>query len=397
MKSILDVIGEKDAQLEKVEQIISNAEKEERKLNELESNELTEIRESIAKKDLEINQLKEDNNSILKIRNNNKSIMENKKFSLLKAINDVANNRTLDERAQAVVNEGIEEMRKAGQSYSGSIVLPVEERSSIQATLEGAGIENVSEDKLNILEPLRANMVLAQAGANFMTGLVGDVSIPVYSGNTVGWKGEIEAAGDGAGSFSEVTLTPKRLTAYVDVSKQFLIQDSNSAEDMLKRDIVNALSEKLEQTILGAEAGSNTKPAGIFNGVTADTTAVKYADVVNMEATLENANVGGNICYIVNPTAKATLKTTSKDTGSGRFLMEGGEIDGYPVYTSSAVASKGVVMGNFEDYVIAQWGGIDLVVDAVTQAVNGKVRLVVSGYFDAKPRRANAFVKKILK
>ena len=347
MKSILDVIGEKDALLEKVEQIISNAEKEERKLNELESNELTEIRESIAKKDLEINQLKEDNNSILKIRNNNKSIMENKKFSLLKAINDVANNRTLDERAQAVVNEGIEEMRKAGQSYSGSIVLPVEERSSIQATLEGAGIENVSEDKLNILEPLRANMVLAQAGANFMTGLVGDVSIPVYSGNTVGWKGEIEAAGDGAGSFSEVTLTPKRLTAYVDVSKQFLIQDSNSAEDMLKRDIVNALSEKLEQTILGAEAGSNTKPAGIFNGVTADTTAVKYADVVNMEATLENANVGGNICYIVNPTAKATLKTTSKDAGSGRFLMEGGEIDGYPVYTSSAVASKGVVMGNF--------------------------------------------------
>lgn len=166
---------------------------------------------------------------------------------------------------------------------------------------------------------------------------------------------------------------------------------------MLKRDIINALSEKLEQTILGAEAGSNTKPAGIFNGVTADTSAVKYADVVNMEATLENANVGGNICYIVNPTAKATLKTTSKDAGSGRFLMEGGEIDGYPVYTSSAVASKGVVMGNFEDYVIAQWGGIDLVVDAVTQAVNGKVRLVVSGYFDAKPRRANAFVKKILK
>ena len=60
MKSILDVIGEKDALLEKVEQIISNAEKEERKLNELESNELTEIRESIAKKDLEINQLKEE-------------------------------------------------------------------------------------------------------------------------------------------------------------------------------------------------------------------------------------------------------------------------------------------------------------------------------------------------
>jgi hypothetical protein len=37
----------------------------------------------------------------------------------LKAINDVANNRQLDERCQNVVNTGIEEMRKAGLSYSG--------------------------------------------------------------------------------------------------------------------------------------------------------------------------------------------------------------------------------------------------------------------------------------
>ena len=36
------------------------------------------------------------------------------KFSLLKAINDIANNRQLDERALEVVNQGITEMRKAG-------------------------------------------------------------------------------------------------------------------------------------------------------------------------------------------------------------------------------------------------------------------------------------------
>ena len=44
-------------------------------------------------------------------------------------------------------------------------------------------------------------------------------------------------ASDGAGTFSEVNLEPKRLTAYIDVSKQFLIQDSNSAEEMLKREM----------------------------------------------------------------------------------------------------------------------------------------------------------------
>ena len=168
------------------------------------------------------------------------------KFSLLKAINDVANNRQLDERAQEVVGAGIAEMRKAGQSYSGQIVLPIEERADIQATVATAGQENVAEDKLGILEPLRASLVLAQAGASYMTGLVGNVSIPVYSGSNVGWAGEVAAATDGAGKFSEVNLEPKRLTAYIDVSKQFLIQDSNSAEEMLKRDIVAAISNKLE-------------------------------------------------------------------------------------------------------------------------------------------------------
>ena len=89
------------------------------------------------------------------------------KFSLLKAINDVANNRNLDERSQEVVNAGMSEMRKAGQNYSGQIVLPVEERASIQATLTNAGEEVVAEDKLNILEPLRANLVLTAAGATY--------------------------------------------------------------------------------------------------------------------------------------------------------------------------------------------------------------------------------------
>jgi len=78
-----------------------------------------------------------------------------------------------------------------------------------------------------------------------MSGLVGNVSIPVYSGSNVGWAGEVDAATDGAGKFSEVNLEPKRLTAFIDISKQFLIQDSVSAEEMLKNDIVRAISNEL--------------------------------------------------------------------------------------------------------------------------------------------------------
>lgn len=79
-----------------------------------------------------------------------------------------------------------------------------------------------------------------------MTGLVGNITIPVYNGGNVGWAGEIESASDGAGTFNEVTLEPKRITAYIDISKQFLIQDSVSAEALIRADIVRAISCKLE-------------------------------------------------------------------------------------------------------------------------------------------------------
>ena len=383
----LTLIDKREQLKKKAEDLISIAEKELRKLNDKENDELNSIKKEIADLDNEIKNIENRNTKTNKVM---------AKFSLLKAINDVANNRQLDERAQEVVSNGIAEMRKAGQSFTGQIVLPMEMRSAIQATVATAGQENVAEDKLGILEPLRANLVLVNAGASYMTGLIGDVSIPVYSGSNVGWAGEVSTATDGAGTFSEVTLSPKRLTAYIDVSKQFLIQDSNSAEEMLKRDIVAAISNKLEATILGSEAGSNTQPAGLFNGVVADNAAVTYKDIVAMEKNLEDANVRGDIRFIVSPSAKADLKTTEKGT-SDNYLMEGNELNGYPVMCTSAVTGKGVIMANWSDLVIGQWGGIDLVVDPYTQAANGKVRLVINAYFDAKPRRAAAFVKKILK
>ena len=94
------------------ENILASAEKGVRKLNELEVEKFEALKKEMVETDKQIKEL----NEKLK-KETSKRGMEN--FSLLKAINDVANNRQLDERSQNVVNTGIEEMRKAGLSYSG--------------------------------------------------------------------------------------------------------------------------------------------------------------------------------------------------------------------------------------------------------------------------------------
>lgn len=319
--------------------------------------------------------------------NNNKNNMKN--FSLIKAINDVVNNRNINEDALNVIEMGATEMRKSGLSYSGQIQLPVEERGdAVAATVATDGKEIVATDKLNILEPLRGKSILSEVGATFLTGLVGNISIPNYTGSTCGWKGELEAADNGKGTFGSVELSPKRLTAYIDISKQFLTQDSVGAEEMLRSDIVNALVAKLEQTIFGDAVGDTTKPAGIFNG--AEVAAPSYQGVCDAEAAV--TDYSGEKRFVMSPTAKSAFKqTTISGTKSDlRLLLEDGEVDGYPVSDSSNVVAGGYAFGDFSELVVAQWGGIDIVVDPYTLATKNAIRLVINAYFDAKVRRDGA-------
>lgn len=344
---------------------------------------IEELNDELRKIDAELN--KEDNNKTNLI--NTKKNME---FRLIKAINDIANNRNLDETASAVIEKGAEEMRKAGLSSEGQILLPTEQRAAITVASEGEDV--VETDFTSILEPLRAKNVLVNAGATFLTGLVGDVQVPVMAGSNVTWEGETAAASDGAGSFSNVKLTPKRLTCYVDVSKQFLVQDSLDAENLIKRDIINAINSKLESTILGSAAGSATQPKGIFNVASGDSlkSIADYGDICDLEADVEDANVNGECKYVMSNKAKAALRGMIKGTNNTGMVFEHGQVDGTEAYNTSNVEGKNIAFGDFSNLAIGQWGAIDLTVDPFTQATNGKVRLVVNAYFDAKVLREGA-------
>lgn len=330
-------------------------------------------------------------------------IRKMKKFSLLKAIESRVNGTVMDAEQMSVLAAGREEMRKSGCAASGDIQIPLEYRAGIIATgAPTTGIEVVAEEKMQILAPLRDSLVAVQAGATFLTGLIGDVNIPAYGGTSAAWKGEVAAATDGAGAFSEIDLKPKRLTTFIDVSKQFLLQDSVGAEAMLMADIVKAISIKLEQTIFGKEAGSATQPEGLFLGVPAIAGAADWDNIVAMETAVDTANaLCGNCKYITSPGAKGVLKTTLKAAaaGSGYLLGDNNEMNGYPVLVSNVVAKNlqigadefGIIFGNWSDLLIAQWGAIDLTIDTVTQAINANVRIVINAFFDAKIRRTESF------
>lgn len=215
------------------------------------------------------------------------------------------------------------------------------------------------------------------------------------SANQVGWTGEISAASDSSIAFTSVTLQPKRLTAYIDISKQFLIQtDSIGAEEMIRQDLVAAINDKLEETILGYEAGSTTKPAGMFYDPSTNsniTDVSTFKGVCELEANLEDANVIGQPVYVMSNKAKAVVRAMDKGGKHTELVYENGELDGTYVYTTSNVPNKLGIYGDFNNLVIGQWGSLDLTIDPYSKATEGCVRITVNTYFDAKVVRPEAF------
>ena len=328
--------------------------------------------------------------------------MEN--FSIVKSIRSVVDNRPMDEVNQNVLNAGRKEMRDAGISFGGQIQLPLEYREepspspSPSVTVNQAGVDTygkelIQTDKFSLMEPLTNKLVFTELGATYLN-VTNNVSVPKMSALNAGWVGEIEDAANTTATFETVDYTPKRISAYIDISKTLLYQDGTGVENMIRNQIVEALAQVLESTVLGTEAETNKKPAGIFNA--AASKDLTFAGLIAMEKSLEEANVNGEFKYLVNPAIKATLRQTAVGGTKSDFRMlldSDNEINGIPVVCTNN--AKGIAVADWSNLWITTFGGVDIVVDTVSQAVKNCIRIVVSMNVDAKFVRDEAVVAKV--
>lgn len=350
--------------------LIDTAQNETRDLNEAETTELNELRQQI---------------EVTKAQIAEQEAAEQKKAEQIRTKNISKGTKMKKEISL------VKEIRNAIDENKKSVIVAAETRAAQVTGESGVHDEVVETEITGILEPLYANSVLAKLGARWYTGLpMGDVQIPVMGKQTVKWEGETDAADSTAPTFAAVKLQPKRLSAYVDISKQLLAQDTIGVEQAIRRDLVNALNDKLEATLFGNAAGTTTQPAGLFYNAS-ETNVDDFAGLCAFEAAVEANNVYGNMKYVMSPTAKATFRGMIKGTNATGMVYEAGEMDGTETYVTTNVASKKFIYGDFSNLVVGSWGNVEIVVDPYTQAANGCVRLVINAFFDFKPVRTVAF------
>lgn len=277
-----------------------------------------------------------------------------------------------------------------------------------------AGGHTVATDLLaqDFIDVLRNRIVVQQAGATMLSGLVGNIAIPrKTAGTTHYWVAENGSPTESQSAFDQVTMTPKTVGAFSDFSRRLLNQSSLDVEALVRDDLTRGQALAIDRAALHGTGASN-QPTGValvsgIGSVAGGTNglAPTWDHIVGLETevAIDNADVG-TLAYITNARVRGRLKRTSIVSGQNGMVWAGNSapVNGYDAWVTNQVRSdldKGsstgvcsaIFFGNWADLVIGMWGGLDLLVDPFTGSTAGTVRVVALQDVDIAVRHPESF------
>lgn len=346
---------------------------------------------------------------------------EVKQFSFVRAIHALANpNEKRAQEAAAYEFEVSAAASKASGKDTRGIMVPSDVLKAnlrdLTAGTPADGGRLVATDLLasSFIELLRNRSILRAAGATMLNGLVGNVAIPKQSGGaTAFWVAENAAPTESQQTFAQVSLTPKTVGAFTDISRRLTMQSSIDVESLVRTDLATVLAIEIDRAGLHGSGASN-QPTGVaatagIGSVAGGANGAQptWGNIVQLETevAIDNALVA-SCGYITNSRIVGRLKQTSRVSGQNGFIWEGSGTDstmnGYNAWVSNQVASnltKGtsngicsaIFFGNWSDLLIGMWGGLDLMVDPYSGSTAGTVRVVALQDVDVAVRNAESF------
>ncbi len=251
------------------------------------------------------------------------------------------------------------------------------------------------------IEALRANSVALAAGAVPLPGLVGDVDIPKQTGlATFAWEGEDDDGTDTEVAIGSINLAPKTISGPVPITRKLLKQSTPAVEQIVRNDLVLGAAEIIDVGILNG-SGAADQPQGIIGTTGVNTVAIAdvvtpfiptFVEWVAFETAVgeDNALRDGAV-YMSTWAVMGGSKTTLKDAGSGQFVFQNGEINGYRAMATSQMPTDRQLFGAFSQVLLGMWGVLDINIDVATKAKSGGIVLRAFQDVDVGVRHAEAF------
>lgn len=340
------------------------------------------------------------------------------RFSITKMFRDALDGNPLtgaEKEVQAIAEQEnrdaeVPEMKSPGTGKTRVMVPLSFIRASQQTVTQDSGNyggELVNNQPPRVQAGLEPKLWLQEMGATLWTGLSGgNIKLPVASSAPFEWLLEGASITGQKKTFTGPTLSPKRAGAAISLSNQLIMQSSVDVDNTVRR----MLSRGWENAINSAaiNGGGGAAPTGVLNytGVNAAAdvaaAAATFAKIVELQSLIEeDDSTEVNLGYILHPKLKAALKTKTKDAGSGRFLIEGRELDGYkfistslvPVGDDAGTPVYPLIFGDFSQLIVGQWGAVSFTINPYSEDLADSVRITVNTYSDVQIANPKAFSK----
>lgn len=321
------------------------------------------------------------------------SVASKEQYSLIGHINAVRSGKVSGVFAEAQA-EGEKELRSAGVSINpNAAYVPSNYRDfSVTGDSGAKGGNTVATEVTGIIESLFEGSLLNKLGASRMLGLTGNVKMPKGSAVVSTWVSENGTIAKSDHSIGSIDLTPNRLATRMNVSNQLLVQTSGSVEAYLRKEIEKSIQKALDEKYIAYLLASANTQAVVGGTDGAALTVAKVHEFIEKVAKAE-ADIASSK-YLINYDVFSALKALPKASGSDKFMLENGLIDGMPYVASNRVPAnltKGsgtglsaMAFGDFSTAILAGWGAIEILVDPYTAAADGQTVMNVGSYFDLK-------------
>ena len=343
---------------------------------------------------------------------------ETRNFSVAKAMRAMADGNWSGADFEREAVEAAASQRGAESKYGG-IFLPVDvmqrwgdferdgisyrgNEQAIRAALGTGGAANVlTTDHLasRFIDNLRNESAFLRAGATMLTGLDSDVEIPGGDQNiSAAWLASEDAdAAESVPTFRKVTMSPKDVAAYTDVTRRMVQQSTIDMEAYIRMQMVDAMRIAIDLAA-GYGAGASGVPEGLANttgigSVTFNAAIPTRDEIIDLRTSIAETNRGRGVTYISNSEMVGDLQKTKVDAGSGVFLMgdNADRLIGNPFIESNQITSGDLFAGVFTDMLIGMWGGLELARSTEAKFLSGGLRFRVIQTVDVDFTRVGSF------
>ena len=341
---------------------------------------------------------------------------EMQRFSVVRAIHALANPTDMAARKAAGFEFDASDAvaQKMGKAARGFFMPTDVQKRDLLVGTPTAGGNLVATELLSgsFIDLFRNAMVINQMGTRVLTGLVGQIAIPKQTGAaTAYWVAENGAPTESQQTVGQVTMTPKTVGAYTDISRRLTLQSSLDVEQMVNMDLATVLGLAVQQAAINGP-GTGNQPSGLLTLITPSVVggvnglAPTWQNMIDLETAVAVGNAAiGSLGYLTSVKVRGKLKSTQKFSGTnGMPVWDAGQqpINGYGVGVTNAVPSnltKGtsvgvasaILFGNFADLMIGMWGSLDIMVDPYTGSTAGTIRVVALQDVDVAVRNIESF------